>query len=108
MIVIFVFQFLFLSYFINEPFASESIINFLEKCKRKSFNCDKIKDLYTLLNFYPIWNERRIGELKMLIEKSKYEGLEPNNFRIDFSESNIEKELKLTTRCCNIFSMNSK
>ncbi len=99
---LFVFQFLFLSCFICESFASESIINSLEKCENRIFNCEKIKALYRLLNFHPVWDEKRIEELRKLIEKSKFEGLEPTYFRIDFSESNIEKELKLTNTLIKI------
>lgn len=93
---VFIFQFLFLCCFFDKPLASESILNSLEKCEPKRFNCEKSKTLYELLNFQTIWSERRIQELKILTEKSKFEGLEPADFKIDFTGSKIEKELKLT------------
>lgn len=42
---VFIFQFLFLCCFFDKPLASESILNSLEKCEPKRFNCEKSKTL---------------------------------------------------------------
>ncbi len=96
LILLIVFQFLFLSTFSNKTFASEAIENSLKKCSPAVLSCEKIIALYKLIDFQPVWNEKRIDEFKRLIEKSKFEGLEPSYYRIDLSRSITDNELKLT------------
>lgn len=96
LILLIAFQFLFLTIFSNKTFASESIEYSLKKCSSAVSSCEKIKALYRLIDFHPIWNEKRINEFKGLIAKSKFEGLEPSYYRIDLSRSIIDNELKLT------------
>lgn len=86
----------FISYPIEKTFASQSIINSIEKCNSRILNCEKIKNLYRALDFEPVWNEKRINDLKVLIEKSKFEGLDPSHYKVDFSGTKDENELRIT------------
>ncbi|MEN2995006.1 MAG: L,D-transpeptidase family protein [Thermodesulfovibrio sp.] len=68
----------------------------LDRCSLSRFSCEKIYLLYKFFDFQPIWNQKRIETLKILIQKSKYEGLNPNDYKIRISNSLIENELNLT------------
>lgn len=68
----------------------------IDRYKRELFNYKKIKSLYGMLDYQPIWNEKRIEEFKHLIAKSKFEGLNSDNYKLEISTNGLEKELLLT------------
>jgi len=68
----------------------------IERYKNKLLNYERIKSLYKMLDYQPIWDEKRIEELKFLIEKSKFEGLNSDAYKVIIYSNNIERELKLT------------
>lgn len=94
--IIFVLIVLFCPFLYFETSAYANTLKFSEKCNPKEQFCQKINELYKSLDYQKIWNSRRIGELENLINKSKFEGLNHEQYFREFKRSHDNEELKFT------------
>ncbi len=87
-------------------FPEELSPTILLKYRNILYNYEKVKALYELNNFHPIWIKAPTfsssERIKRLIEESRFDGLNPEDYEFTLSDDPIKNDLTITDRLISL------